>query len=183
MSALDPNQGPPFYHCWAGLYGGRPAGWTTLGNAFSRPRPGHSACSSCSGQDGSRLSPPGASPSNCSREELARGRLGLPTVKARRATSGGQLGTPPFPAPPGLVCPHAGWAGSPRTGPGPSAFIPKAVGRTQAWDPGGPRLILRLSLYLMLAARKKPRVPNPCTGLHAPRPSSPWPNHLLGACL
>lgn len=88
MSALDPNQGPPFYHCWAGLYGWQPAGRTTLGNA-SRPRPGHSACSSCSGQDGSRLSPPGASSSHCSPEELARGRLGLPTVKARRATSRG----------------------------------------------------------------------------------------------
>lgn len=124
VSALDPNQGPPFYHCWAGLYGWQPAGRTTLGNA-SRPRPGHSACSSCSGQDGSRLSPPGASSSHCSPEELARGRLGLPTVKARRATSRGQLGTPPFPAPPGLVCPHAGWAGSPRTGPGPPHSFPR----------------------------------------------------------
>lgn len=39
-----------------------------------------------------------------------------------------------------------GWLSAHR--PRPSAFIPKAVGRTQAWDLGGPRLILRLSLSL-----------------------------------
>lgn len=143
VSTLNPNQGPPFYHCWAGLYG-RPdhpgqrltaKAWPQrllelLGAGWQSPV--SPWCQLFS------LQPRGASkrPSRPSHRQGPKSHNWRPTWHSSVPSASG----PRLP-PRGL-----GWLSTHR--PRPSAFIPKVVGRTQAWDLGGPRLILRLSFSL-----------------------------------